>query len=100
MEQSTLRSYERYGEVGNFSQLQGRLAEIREQQEARLDMLSGSMRQDDYESRALMDLDNDGSTESIHEFFDRIDSEDPDDADEADGSVAGSVVWSGPIVIE
>ena len=54
-QQAILAEYDRFGKVGNLDQLEGRLAQLRAEQEARLETLSNG-RAGDYEAAARNNL--------------------------------------------
>ncbi|MFO0827133.1 MAG: hypothetical protein U0572_03200 [Phycisphaerales bacterium] len=55
-QQMLLADYDKFGEVGNLGQLEGKLAELRTVQEAQLEALSKAGIPNDYEQRAKADL--------------------------------------------
>ncbi|MDZ4829495.1 MAG: hypothetical protein SGJ09_04760 [Phycisphaerae bacterium] len=58
-QQAMLAGYDKFGEVGNLGQLEGKLAELRTVQEAQLEALSKAGVPSDYEQRAKSDLADD-----------------------------------------
>lgn len=101
-QQATLRSYEKFGKVGNLKQVEAKLAELRAKQEAQLDFLSKQNVHSDYENRAAFEMDSNGVTINP---FDDIDVESDAAPTSTNGRPALSVdakslAFADPIVIE
>ncbi|RMH03261.1 MAG: hypothetical protein D6702_06495 [Planctomycetota bacterium] len=64
--EKTIRELSRY-EVGSLDQLQGRLAEIRSRQEARLEVLADVQSEHSYEDQARIEVELNGSTAPARE---------------------------------
>lgn len=102
-QQETLASYEKFGEIGNLKQLEGKLAELRAVQEAQLDAMTKHGINTDYERKAEYEM----STEQLNKNpFDMI-PVDPNVTNEptSDQSVeqkntAKTLAFADPIVIE
>lgn len=74
-QQEILAEYDRFGKVGNLDQLEGRLAQLRAEQEARLETLSKG-RAGDYEAAARDHLAEEQA--GIWDPFDDLDLDAPD----------------------
>ncbi len=66
--QATLDSYDRWGEIGNLKQLQGKLAELRTIQKAQLDTLRQTGLRIDYAKQAASQIDSPGVDVRAHPF--------------------------------
>lgn len=95
-QQAILADYEKLGKVGNLTQLEGKLAELRRVQEAQLETLSKSGVNRDYERRARQQLLEQDSTleveaEPAATDVPVVEIEEP----QGDSSVA----WAEPVII-
>jgi chromosome segregation ATPase len=93
-QQETLAGYDRFEKVSNLKQIQAKMAELREIQQAQLDTLAKRGFREDYESKAKLDLDGDQDFESL---FDELLDEETES--ESEGVSAESVAFANPIVI-
>jgi chromosome segregation ATPase len=66
--QATLNSYDRWGEIGNLKQLEGKLAELRTIQKAQLDTLRQTGLRIDYAKEAAQQIDAPGVDVRAHPF--------------------------------
>ena len=66
--QATLDSYDRWGEIGNLKQLEGKLAELRTIQKAQLDTLRQTGLRIDYAKEAAQQIDSPGVDMQAHPF--------------------------------
>ncbi len=103
-QQATLRSYEKFGKVGNLKQVEAKLAELRAKQEAQLDFLSKQNVHSDYENRASFELDSDGIHVNPFDDFD-VESDAAPAPTKGNGrpaltTDAKSLAFADPIVIE
>ena len=97
--QATLDDYDRWGEIGNLKQLEGKLAELRTIQKAQLDTLRQTGLRIDYAKQAAHQIDSPGVTVPAGPF-DGIDVN-VDTVEEDDASVADSFAWlNTPRIIE
>jgi len=69
-QQETLESFDSMGKVHNLKQLEGKLAQMRLEQEARLQELNRRSQRDDYEDRAVLELEG---AAALEDPFDSID---------------------------
>jgi chromosome segregation ATPase len=85
-QQQTLDSYNKFEKVGNFRQIESKLAQLRTVQDAQMQVLRERAFQRDYEAQAEMQitLENDGNFE----------------IETVDASASESITWNGPVVIE
>jgi hypothetical protein len=97
-QRALLASYEKFGKVGNLTQLEGKLAELRRVQEAQLQTLAKSGVNRDYERRARAMLQDDQAA-SADPFFD-LEIGPPAPETEEVTPVDDSVAWAAPLVIE
>ena len=96
--QATLNDYDRWGEIGNLKQLEGKLAELRTIQKAQLDTLRQTGLRIDYAKQAAHQIDSPGLTVPVGPF-DGIDVN--VDTVEEDASVADSFAWlNTPRIVE
>ena len=97
--QATLDDYDRWGEIGNLKQLEGKLAELRTIQKAQLDTLRQTGLRIDYAKQAAHQIDSPGVTVPVGPF-DGIDVN-VDTVEEDDASVANSFAWlNTPRIVE
>ncbi len=97
--QATLNDYDRWGEIGNLKQLEGKLAELRTIQKAQLDTLRQTGLRIDYAKQAAHELDSPGLTVPVGPF-DGIDVN-VDTVEEDDASEANSFAWlNTPRIVE
>lgn len=97
--QATLDDYDRWGEIGNLKQLEGKLAELRTIQKAQLDTLRQTGLRIDYAKQAAHEIDSPGLTVPVGPF-DGIDVN-VDTVEEDDASVADSFAWlNTPRIVE
>ncbi len=97
--QATLDDYDRWGEIGNLKQLEGKLAELRTIQKAQLDTLRQTGLRIDYAKQAAHEIDSPGVTVPVGPF-DGIDVN-VDTVEEDDASVADSFAWlNTPRIVE
>ncbi len=97
--QATLDSYDRWGEIGNLKQLQGKLAQLRTIQQAQLETLRQTGLRIDYGKVAAQQIDSPGVDVEVHPF-DGIDVN-VDTVEEDDASVADSFAWlNTPRIVE
>lgn len=94
-QQETLASYDRFTKVGNLKQIEGRLAQLRQEQEAQLEYLRNRGFQDDYESKARIDLDSEEHDEILEELLESPDTDQP-----AAEPVSNSVAFLTPVIID
>jgi chromosome segregation ATPase len=98
--QDTLNSYSKWGEVGNLSQIEGKLAELRTQQQAQLDVLRNKGLRRDYAAEAECQLHGGTSADPYADVFEGIDSAEDINAEDDDAN-EGTVAWAGgPIIVE
>jgi chromosome segregation ATPase len=71
--QATLDSYDRWGEIGNLKQLEGKLAELRTIQKAQLDTLRQTGLRIDYAKEAASQIDSPNGVVTPSHPFDNID---------------------------
>ncbi len=96
--QATLDNYDRWGEIGNLKQLEGKLAELRTIQKAQLDTLRQTGLRIDYAKQAAHQIDSLGVEVPVGPF-DGIDVNVEPNEDEA--SVADSFAWlNTPRIVE
>ena len=96
--QATLNDYDRWGEIGNLKQLEGKLAELRTIQKAQLDTLRQTGLRIDYAKQAAHQIDSPGVTVPVGPF-DGIDVN--VDTVEEDASIADSFAWlNTPRIVE
>ncbi len=97
--QATLDSYDRWGEIGNLKQLEGKLAELRTIQKAQLDTLRQTGLRIDYAKEAASQIDSPGGVAVPAHPFDGIDVN--VEPKEDDASVADSFAWlNEPRIVE
>jgi phage shock protein A len=84
-QQAILAEYDRFGRVGNLDQIEGRLAQLRAKQDARLESLSRSSGSS-YEQAAEERISQERA--SRQDPFEGLGKEDPSHSDRADRSVA------------
>ncbi len=97
--QATLDDYDRWGEIGNLKQLEGKLAELRTIQKAQLDTLRQTGLRIDYAKQAAHEIDSPGVGANVHPL-DAIDVN-VDTVEEDDASEANSFAWlNTPRIVE
>ena len=97
--QATLDSYDRWGEIGNLKQLEGKLAELRTIQKAQLDTLRQTGLRIDYAKQAASQIDSPNGVAVPAHPFDGIDVN--VETNEDDASVADSFAWlNTPRIVE
>ena len=97
-QQATLESYDRFGKVDNLHQIQAKLAEIKTIQEAQLQQLHKLGVGQDYEAQARYEMGTDDINEDPFDDT-TIDLEDETENSDAE-TIANSIAWADPIVIE
>jgi phage shock protein A len=99
--QATLDSYNKWGEIGNLKQLEGKLAELRAVQEAQLQSLSRKGVHTDYENKAMYELDSEsGGGDPFKGIFDSLDPQTESNPTASPTTTSASVALLAPIVIE
>ncbi len=97
--QATLASYDRWGQVGNLRQLEGKLAELRTIQKAQLDQLAKKGIRQDYEKKAVYELDGSNTDiDSFSGFFNQLETETDGEAQPSES--ANTIAWIGPVIVE
>lgn len=98
--EQTLNEYDKFGEVGNLKQLEGKLAHLQAVQQAQLESLSKRGINRNYEDRAVYELEDfNDETNPFEDVDELVIPQLDDNADDAKSSDR-SLAWRGPLVIE
>jgi chromosome segregation ATPase len=99
-QQATLDSYERFGQVGNLKQLEGKLAQLRAVQEAQLQSLEKRGMHRDYEGKARYEMESRDLDGTLDNPFGDLEPIDLREKDNRADRTSRSLAWAEPIVIE